>query len=195
MNSAILDLENAAGTSLIQREPYPVIAPNRWELIAEIIRIALSRQQKVLVFGSGSSFDTQFALLRDNVIAITTSKLAGVTAQGNSSFAAGPGTLLPEIISNGDFYAGRTLGGFLASNLAGCERELRRILRQHLSAIEIIDGSGGMRRLPAPSQSTTAYSSGAEQIIGSNGRSGIITRIEFSLKPPIRIELDRKSVV
>jgi FAD/FMN-containing dehydrogenase len=189
MNSAILELENAAGTSLIQREPYPVVAPMRRELITEIIRIAINRRQKILIFGNGSSFDTELSLLRDNVIGITTSNLSGIAKLGSFCFAVNSGTMITDVLESEDFSAGRTLGGFLAGNLAGHERELRRGLWKHVRAIEIIDGKGGLRRLSGPAQSASAHTSGAELMIGSAGRTGVITGIELSLKPPIHIEL------
>lgn len=189
MNAVLPALEEAAAQHLVQREPYPIVAAPNSQVIARTIDAARKTDQKIMIIGTGSSFGDQFSLLRDDIIAITTSGFLGVKVHSEYSAFAAAGTPVAEIINSANGYSGRTLGGLLARQANGIDRDIQRSVWQRVSLIEIIDGNGKQRVLAGPAKSNTRSSVGADFLLGSRGKLCVITGVQFAQSFPFNLSL------
>lgn len=189
MRSILPALEEAAAQHIVQRDPYPIVAAPNTPVIAKTIEAAQKTKQKILVIGTGSSFDAQFSLLREDIIAITTSGFSGCKVQNEFSVYAAAGTPVAEIALQADEYAGRTLGGLLAREAKGRERDFQKAIWQKVSLIEIIDGTGKQRVLPGPAKAYSRSSAGSDFLLGSRGRLCVITGVQLAHPVPFEVSL------
>jgi FAD/FMN-containing dehydrogenase len=187
VNSVLTYLEEAVGKHLVQREPYPVVAPPNAQVVSRVIEAAQRSDHKILVIGTGTSFGDRFSLLRVNVIAVTMSGFTGITINDEFSSTAAAGTVVSEVVKQLDGYEGRTLGGLLARQIRSADRELQRYVWQRISLLEVVDGTGRQRVLPGPAKTNSLTSAGADFMIGSCGRYCVITGAQFSQPLPIDV--------
>ena len=189
MKSVLPVLEEAAAQHIVQREPYPIVAAPNTQVITRTIEAAQKMNQKVLVIGTGSSFGTEFTLLRDDLIAILTSSMTSVTAQNDSSTFAAAGARVSDLIGMPSEYSGKTLGGLLARDAKGLDRAYQRSIWQKVALVEVIDGKGTQRVLAGPAKANSRSSAGADFLIGSRGRLCVITGVQFAQPHPFTITL------
>ncbi|RQV98916.1 FAD-binding protein [bacterium] len=193
MRSVMPALEEAAAQHLVQRDPYPIVAAPNTQVIAKTIEAAQKTNQKILVIGSGSSFGAQFTLLREDIIAITTSGFRGINVQNEFAVIVAAGTPVAELVRPHSEYSGKTLGGLLAREAKGRDRDYQRAVWQKVALIEIMDGNGHQRILPGPAKANSHSSAGSDCLLGSRGRLCIITGIQFAQSLPIEIVLPEES--
>lgn len=179
-------IKEIIGEDLIQEVPYPIVAPGNLEVLPRIFSVARSEGFKVFCHGAGSSFPPDFSLLRDNVIAITTSRLSGVLQTSPFSFKVLAGTPVSKVIQPVHGYARRTIGSLIASADFSVEDSILRILWPKVLRLEIVTAQGEFRNFSALSNVCPENPNMASWFLGSTGRLGMITAVEMLAPIPIR---------
>ena len=180
-------LRGIAGDNLLQETPYPVIAPDREEMLPQILGAARSESFRILLLGTGSSFPGDFSLVRDNVIAITTSKLAGMKAISTGTSRVFAGTSVAQLIKNANSTR-KTVGGLLAWSLNPTSDVALKALWPRLVSLRVLTGKGETKEFFFPSAVSSDDPGLGTLYLGSRGRMGMIVSIDFLSPLPVDVK-------
>jgi FAD/FMN-containing dehydrogenase len=183
-------LREIGGKSLLQEEPYPVLAPRTVELAAQIFQTARESEHKILIIGSGSSFPPNFSVLRDNVVAVMTVGLMGI--EHLTPFCARILSGTPSAhVFKGESIEKRTLGGLVCDAATKSGDGLRQSFWTRIRAVEVLTATGEVQRFAGAAQATLDDPALANLFVGSAGRLGMITAFEVATPLPILSETAR----
>ncbi|RPH95340.1 FAD-binding oxidoreductase [candidate division KSB1 bacterium] len=178
-------LREIAEQSILQEEPYPVVAPASVEDATAMIRAARDHSFRVMVLGSGSSFPEDFSLHRSNVMAVLSVKLTGMEPLSPFTVRVYCGTPAAALFENAENLPRRTLGGLLCSIYRSGEESVLSNLWPRIRQLQVITGLGELHHLAGPA-GFQAYDCGAANVLlGSRGRLGMITAAELLCPFPI----------
>ncbi len=188
IHELIETLREVAGPALLQEEPYVVVAPKTTEQGTACIQAARDHSCHVMILGSGSSFPPDFALLRDNVIALLTVRLTGIQSVSPFVNRVLCGTPVEAILNSEESPPRRTLGGLIADARSGLRDPALRAIWAQTVSLEIFGADHGLQTLPAAASATNRDGASAELLIGSRGRLGWIAALHLKATLPIHVE-------
>jgi FAD/FMN-containing dehydrogenase len=184
----ISELREAVGDALVQESPYPVVAPRSVEIAAKTVMLARQNQFHVMVVGSGSSFAADFSVLRNNLLAILTTRLAGVERISPFACRVLSGTPVATVVRDPDA-ARKTIGGLLADSPRAENGRALRAFWSRVRAIEALTADGQVHRVTCANSGHSAFPT-ATMFRGTRGRLGMITAIELVGPIPIAADVD-----
>jgi FAD/FMN-containing dehydrogenase len=189
-DSFIEEICGLARESVLQREPYPVVAPNSPAGVADTVKVAVKHGYTIMPIGSGSSFAADFAVVRPETVAIMSVRLTGVEAISGLAMRVMAGTPLSAIFRGAALPQRRTVGGFVCGSRGLAEDAYLRWLWPRVRCIEMVTAAGEAVRLCAETLVDALHPPLASVMIGSRGRLGIVTMVEMfpPLPIPIRTE-------
>jgi len=180
-------LRSLVGIGLRQEDPHPVVVPANLEEAAGCLRLAREWDFVVLPLGSGSSFPADFALRRQNVLAVSSARLAGMERLSPFAVRVLSGTPTATVLRAVDSPR-RTLGGLLCGVHRDNGTSALGALWRRVRRIELINGRGEVCDLAGPLCASTADPALAALVVGSRGRLGFVTALEIAGTAPIVVE-------
>jgi hypothetical protein len=139
----------------------------------------------VLVLGSGSSFPPDFHVLRENLLALMTIRLAGAQRVNAFTTRVLAGTPVASVVRGPKDYARKTVGGLLADVRDRAADPVVRALWTRATALEVISATGELRRHLTTAAGSPDDPGAAELFLGARGRLGVITALEVSGRLPL----------
>jgi hypothetical protein len=176
-------LKDIVGDALIQVTPYPVVAPRKLEVVPRILSIARAESFRVMFLGNGTTFSSDFSLLRDNVIAVTTIVMSGIEKLTPFAVRVLAGTPVSHILKSEIDFGQRTVGGLIASSPSQTKMQIPRVLVTRMRALEVLTAKGEFRHFNFPSLAHPDDPGIANCFLGSKGRLAMIAAIH--LVPPL----------
>jgi FAD/FMN-containing dehydrogenase len=177
--------------SVLQKEPYPVVAPGSVAGVTDAVRIAVKHGYTIMPIGSGSSFAADFAVGRPETMAIMSVRLFGVEAISGFALRVLAGTPLSAVFRGAALPQRRTVGGFVCGSRGLAEDAYLRWLWPCVRCVEMVTAVGETVRFCAETVADATHPPLASMLIGSRGRLGIVTAIEMFPPLPIVIRTER----
>ncbi|MBI5059076.1 FAD-binding oxidoreductase [candidate division KSB1 bacterium] len=175
-----LRLAELAGAALRQTEPWPVVAPRTVELLSDIVRYARDERLRILVLGTGSSFESTFALERENVLAVMMYGFAATELLSAHELRVGAGVSADLLGSDGGVAPRRTMGGLLSDSASPASFAVREALGGRLRAIELMNSRGELVVLRGIGQGNGSQPALAPLVMGAGGRLGIVVAVRLA---------------
>jgi FAD/FMN-containing dehydrogenase len=185
-------LRNLVSGGLRQEEPRPVVVPATVEEAAGCLRAAHEFGFVVLPLGSGSSFPADFSLRRENVLAVSAARLAGMERLSPFDVRILAGTPTAAVLRAVDSPR-HTLGGLVCDVLRGRGVLALDVLWRRLRRVELINNGGQITTLAGPLCGSAGDCALATLIVGSRGRLGMVTALEICGPVPIVAENEMAS--
>jgi FAD/FMN-containing dehydrogenase len=180
-------LRELVGEGLRQDDPYPVAVPASIAEAAACLRLARECGFVVLPLGSGSSFPADFSLRRQNVLAVSSARLAGMERVSPYAVRVLSGTPTAAVLRAADSPR-RTLGGLLCDVPRGPGVSALGALWRRVRRMEWINSRGETTDLAGPLCMSTTDPALAALVVGSRGRLGFVTALEIAGTAPIVVE-------
>jgi FAD/FMN-containing dehydrogenase len=180
-------LRELVGEGLRQEDPHPVVVPGTIAEAAACLRLARECGFVVLPFGSGSSFPVDFALRRQDVLAVSSARLAGMERLSPYAVRVLAGTPTAAVLRGADLPR-HTLGGLLCDVHRGPGVSILGALWRRVRRIEWINGRGETADLAGPLCMSATDPALAALVVGSRGRLGFVTALEIAGTAPIVVE-------
>jgi FAD/FMN-containing dehydrogenase len=176
--------------SVLQKEPYPVVAPASAAGVTDAVTVAIKHGYTIMPIGSGSSFAADFAVTRPETVAIMSVRLFGVEAISGFAMRVLAGTPLSAIFHGAALPQRRTVGGFVCGSRGLAEDAYLRWLWPRVRCIEMVTAAGETVRLCAETVADATHPPLASMLIGSRGRFGVVTAVEMFPPLPIAIRTE-----
>jgi len=180
-------LRDLVGSGLRQEDPHPVVVPGTLEEAAGCLRVARECGFVVLPLGSGSSFPADFALRRQNVLAVSSARLAGMERLSPFAVRVLAGTPTAAVLRAVDSPR-RTVGGLLCDAHRSNGTSALGALWRRVRRMELINARGEITDLAGPLCISTTDPALAALVVGSRGRLGFVTALEIAGTVPIVVE-------
>jgi FAD/FMN-containing dehydrogenase len=180
-------LRDLVGEGLRQEDPHPVVVPGTVAEAVDCLRVARDCGFVVLPLGSGSSFPADFALRRQNVLAVSSARLSGMERLSPFAVRLLSGTPVGAVIRAGDS-PHRTLGGLVCDVHRGNRASTLGALWRRVRRMELINGHGEITELAGPLCISATDTALASLAVGSRGRLGFVTALEIAGTVPIVVE-------
>jgi FAD/FMN-containing dehydrogenase len=182
-------LREIADKALLQELPHPVVAPRTVEMARDVVLAAREHHFAVMVLGSGSSFPSDYALLRQRVVALLTVGMAGIERLSAFTVRVLAGTPVAMLVS-GTAPVRRTLGGFLCDGQKNSGDPALRRLWPRVRAIEVVTARGDVQRLEGCSTASGTDPCTASLFLGSRGHLGMLAAVELMTPLPVLVSGD-----
>jgi FAD/FMN-containing dehydrogenase len=180
VDAAATQLADIAGSALRQIEPWPVVAPRTVELLSEVVRYARAERKRVLVLGTGSSFNATFSLDRRDVLAIMMYGFSAEELLSAHELRIGAGVSADRVSADGVILPRRTVGGLLSDPISPASFAAREALGGRLRAIELLNSRGELLLLRGVGYGNGSQPALAPLVQGAGGRLGIIVAVRLS---------------
>lgn len=170
-----------AGNAVRQMEPWPVVAPRTTEMLQQIIEYARTNAMRVLVLGTGSSFESTFSLEREQVVAVMMYGFSTMETLSPFTARIGAGVSAEAIFPSNISVPRRTLGGLLADAVSPHSFAAREVILSRIRALEFVTSSGELLLLRGIGDGNGSQPSLAPLVLGSGGRLGVIVAAHLRL--------------
>lgn len=174
-------LNDIVGSGLLQTDPHIVAAPRSVDETRAVVQAAREYGYSIMPLGTGSSFPSDYSLIRETSVAVLCAGLRSVEHYTPFRVRVESGTPAASLLNETTACSRSTLGGLVCGmRRFGDDPALAAIWRR-IAALEILNGAGDSRLIARGGRTANALA--IDLFLGSRGRLGLITA--FHLATPL----------
>ena len=186
-------LRRRFGNQLLQEQPRTVIAPASLQAVKDAVEMARHEHLKLLPLGTGSSFPSDFSRLHIRTLTLLLGTLKGECGGDTFSSWYWAGTRLSQLSADypGFFNSDSqraTLGGLIADGTVSSLDATRRLVERLMLSMEVFTAAGNIETFAGGGTGTVYQLPASSLFFGSQGRLGIILRVNLRRIVPPRFD-------